>query len=170
MIYLNFKPMYFLPISLLFLSNLLFGQSSKLISVTIKCTQTSDYCGGAQPTEEMLIDVKTPIPNSNVVYYIVKGAKRSGKVFKKITANENGIVSIRLPKGKYAILTASQIEPYKARENDNYTIWDQQCLKQKYDAPVLLLVVGKKQIFTINIHNPCFYNPYCGQYSGPLPP
>jgi nitrite reductase/ring-hydroxylating ferredoxin subunit len=146
------------------------AQKAAMYKVVITCTQTSDYCGGAQPQDEMLEELRLPKPLPNATYYLVRGSKRSSKVYKKVTSNDLGEVQLNLPAGSYTLLSAEQIKAFVPRQNDKYTTWDNACLKQRYNKPLLVLRVRSAETVSVNVHNNCFYNPYCGQYSGPLPP
>jgi hypothetical protein len=46
------------------------------------------------------------------------------------------------------------------------------CLREHYRSADLIFTVKTKgnQLIKINFHQPCFYKPYCGEYTGPLPP
>lgn len=151
------------------------SKSNKYITLKGQVTETSDYCGGAMPNEEVLNALKTPQPIAAKSIYIKIGSKNSeGKaVYKKIITDSAGNFTVRLKVG----VTYCFVEEWKALKfivpkNTDEIKWDTECLKKRYQTPDYLLKVknaGNKKVH-INFHNTCFYKPYCGEYSGPIPP
>lgn len=138
-------------------------------------TSTEDYCGGARPSDEMLQDLSTPKPFANKVIYVKMGTvnKNSNKTVKKLTTDANGRFSVMLSPGN----TYYFIEEWKAKvfvtpKNTRELVWDIPCLRKRYASPdfVIKLKKGANPEVQINYHQNCSHNPYCGQFSGPLPP
>ncbi|MFM2386134.1 MAG: hypothetical protein RL660_891 [Bacteroidota bacterium] len=141
----------------------------KYFTATINCTQSSSYCGGAAPDDELLEELAKQKPHIGAVYYIVKGSKRSSKIYKKVTADANGVIKVVLPAGKYAVLREDQIKKFVPSINDQYWLWDNKCLQAKHEQPLLLMTVNKHASFDLHVHKDCFWQNACGIYKGPLP-
>jgi hypothetical protein len=139
--------------------------------ITIKITETESFCGGMQPTEEMLQDLRAPKPMLNTSFYLVKGImnKKGIKVMKKLETDSKGIIKLNLTKGNYAILSESQIKEFIPKKNDEYHIWDNACLAKLWKTPLLILRVKKSFQTKANVHKPCSYSQDCLTYRGPLP-
>jgi hypothetical protein len=138
-------------------------------------TTTSSYCGGARPSEEMIEELQKPKPANRKTIYIKYGSKNSSstKVIRKIVTNELGQFEVKLKKGfVYQFVDDWKSKPFKVPKNTEFVIWDIACFKKRYATPdfVLDLKKNKTGFVEVNYHQPCFYNPYCGNYSGPLPP
>lgn len=138
-------------------------------------TSTEDYCGGARPSDELLQDLGTPKPFANKVIYVKMGTvnKSSNKTIKKLKTDAKGGFSVMLNAGT----TYYFVEEWKAKvfvtpKYSPEVVWDIQCLRKRYASPDYVLKVknGKNPEVQINYHQNCSHNPYCGQYSGPLPP
>lgn len=67
----------------------------------------SNYCGGANPPEELLIYLNTERPTANAKFYIRKGTinKPNTTIYKIISTDSDGLFSSNLPKGKYVAIT-----------------------------------------------------------------
>jgi hypothetical protein len=167
---------------LLILSTSLFAakkSKSKMVVIEGFVTQTSDYCGGAAPSEEMLENLRKPVPLAEKVLYIRIGAKnkptRSGQnpIYKKVVTDANGKFSVKLKSNvTYCFIEGWKAKPFKVPANTAYIVWDAACLYEKYVNADLVIKVSKSknEVVKINYHQPCFFRPYCGTYSGPLPP
>jgi len=152
---------------------------SKMVLIQGVITQTSDYCGGAAPSEEMLENLKKPVPLAEKDIYIRIGPKnkpgRGGQnpIYKKVTTDENGKFSVMLKSDvTYSFIEDWKSKPFKVPANTKYVVWDAACLYERYINADYVLKVSKHSngAVKINYHKPCFYRPYCGTYSGPLPP
>lgn len=137
-------------------------------------TSTADYCGGAAPSEEMLEGLRTPKPLANKVILVKYGSFNTEKsrVVKRIVTNANGEFSISLKKGyDYIFVEEWKGMPYKLPEDTEWIKWDTTCYKKWYETPDFTLRKNKAiKGVKMNFHKSCFFNPYCGAYSGPLPP
>ncbi len=145
------------------------------VKVSGHITQTSDYCGGARPSDELLENLKKPSPLENKIIFIKIGTANNSsiKYFQKVITDSNGDFVVTLKAG----MTYCFIEEWKQKkllipEDTKYLTWDAKCLEARYHTADFVLKVKriKNPIITINYHNPCFYSPYCGTYTGPLPP
>lgn len=150
-------------------------RAAKLVSIQGQITQTADYCGGAQPSEEMLAEMARPkpLPNKEIVIKIGPKNKVGNAVYKKIVTDQNGKFIVRLQSNMvYCFIEDWKAKPFKVPQNTEFVTWDAACLYERYLLADYVLKVQNKEnaLVQINFHKPCFYNPYCGTYSGPLPP
>lgn len=160
------------------LSSAAFAQKAKrnkgLIQVRGLVTSTADYCGGAAPSEEMLADLKKPSPLANKVILVKYGVSNTeiSRVVKRIVTNTKGEFSITLKKGyDYVFVEEWKGLPYKLPQDTEWIKWDASCYKKGYETPDFILRKNKPlRVVKMNFHKRCFYDPYCGTYSGPLPP
>jgi hypothetical protein len=166
-----------LPILLLcltFASSCLAQKKGGSITIKGKVTTTADYCGGAAPSEEMLERLRTPQPAVRKVILVKYGTVNAEnlRVVKRIVTDSNGHFSVTLKKGfDYQFVEEWKAQPFRVPANTEFVKWDAACLQKRYATPDA--VCRKKQrggTVDMNFHQPCFFHPYCGGYSGPLPP
>src|SRR5687768_11984069 len=76
-------------------------------------TQTSSYCGGARPSEEILEEYNKPKPYIGKVLHVREGKDNvsGGKVVLRIVTNDSGYFSGSLPPGSYCIVQEEQLKP-----------------------------------------------------------
>jgi hypothetical protein len=149
--------------------------AQKMVLVKGYVTSTHDYCGGAAPSPEILKDLNTENPVSKKVLFIKIGTQNNPKspVYKKIITDEQGQFTVQLQVGQsYFFIEEWKVRPFSPPSNSTEITWDIQCLRERYLKPDFVLKVkkAKNDIVKINFHIPCSYAPYCGTYSGPLPP
>lgn len=147
----------------------------KMVRVEGYVTQTADYCGGAQPSEEMLERLAKPNPlkGKEIVIKIGPKNKVSSPVYTRVKTDEQGKFSVMLRVGVvYSFIEEWKAKPFKVPANTQFVVWDAACLYERYLVADFVLKVNKqqKEAVNINYHVPCFFHPYCGTYSGPLPP
>ena len=172
------KTCWLLGFVLLLTTQIVFGQKSKrnkgIITVVGMATSTADYCGGAAPSEDMLESLRRPAPLNNKVILVKYGLSNNEKsrVVKRIVTNAKGEFSVTLKKGyDYIFVEEWKGMPYKLPADTEWIKWDATCYKKWYETPDFTLKKNKTlKLVSINFHKYCFYNPYCGEYSGPLPP
>ena len=151
-------------------------KKSPTVWVHIQVTQTSDYCGGAAPSEEMLSRLKTPTPLKQKTIYIRAGSPTSAeiKTIQVAKSDSNGMIHVALKGGRvYHLVEEWKAKPFVEPKNTEYIQWDMTCLRKAYTTPDLIIDLRKSRIpvkRSVNYHKPCFFHPYCGNYSGPLPP
>ncbi len=75
---------------------------------------TSDYCGGAAPSPEVLEKLKEEKIFATQMLYVKKWNEnfQNEAVFKEITTNENGVFSVVLPKGKYGLFVKEKTQDF----------------------------------------------------------
>src|SRR4051812_11044433 len=91
----------------------LFGQTkhTALLTVSGKVTQTSSYCGGARPSEEMMEQYNKPKPYAGKIFYVRKGKENNKKaVVLKFISDSAGNFSFQLPAGSYCIIQQEQLK------------------------------------------------------------
>lgn len=151
--------------------------------VTINATTTQAYCGGAKPSEEVLEELNTPKPASNVKIYLRKGDSNNidNDIDFEFTTNDSGRVETRLPEGKYSIVFENKkdratydslLEKY-GKETVSQTAIDTNCLSQFFAEPNAVLEVkkGAQNNITVNRLLRCQWtNVPCSNYKGQLPP
>ncbi|HNB81434.1 MAG TPA: hypothetical protein PLP34_05550 [Chitinophagaceae bacterium] len=149
--------------------------SKRTLLIRGQVTQTSEYCGGAMPTPEVLKSLETPQPLPDKVLYLKTGSinKSGTPVYRKIVCDSAGRFSVRIPEGRaYCIIEDWKAAPMRYPEDTEWIIWDKACFRKRYESPDFLIPknFSRGQMININFHQPCFFHPWCGTYSGPLPP
>lgn len=148
--------------------------SETLLKVSGYITQTSSYCGGARPSEEMLEEYGKPKPYPGKTLYISKSGSR--EVFSRFVSNDSGYFSLSLPAGSYRVWQDEQLRPFKpGQESENKMIVaDTSCLRRWWNTPLgeFELESESVNLKSINFHRPCFVSGDvpCMSYTGPMPP
>lgn len=151
--------------------------------VVISATTTQVYCGGASPTEEMLEELKTPNPASNVYLYLRKGDTNfiEKEIDYQLKTDDSGQVKISLPVGTYSIVFENKkdisvynelIEKY-GKGTSYQTAIDTNCLKSYFKQPNAILKVEEngENTITVNRKMHCQWTRIpCSHYKGDLPP
>lgn len=148
-------------------------------TISGKVVQTSDYCGGANPSEEILefLRKEKPFPNKEV--FVRAGNVNAIKqTILKFTTDAEGNFKISLPPGDYCFIDDSKKDalrvPDFTKENQNlapsqqYHLTSEECLKQWWETCDKTLKVEKKDLkgVVIKYHRAC--NPPC-VVGGPKP-
>jgi hypothetical protein len=170
---------------------LLYAQTSKKVSskkynITFSITQTSDWCGGMRPTDDMLKEFSSPKPFPNKWIYIKKNSKGKSQIdipiLDSFESNEQGEIACKLPEGNYQIVESwnkdsavylATLERYKIATEFNDTI-DKACFDKVFNEPYYLFQVSKslkiKRKHVLNFHKTCNYSgSKCVRYKGPYP-
>jgi hypothetical protein len=150
-------------------------KAQSLVLVKGYVTSTEDYCDGARPSEELLEDLAKERPLANKILYVKVGVqnKHSNRLVKKIKTNANGRFEIWLKPGlSYYFVEEWKAKAFTVPKNSKEISWDTSCLRKRYASPDYVLKPSKSNnvLVRINYHKPCYFNPYCGSFSGPLPP
>lgn len=141
-------------------------------------TQTSSYCGGARPTEEVLEEYNRPKPYSGKTLFVIGGEKNGSgnKVIAKLSSNDTGYFSLSLSPGVYSIVQEEQMKPLDTRSYNSAKMVeaDTTCLRKWWSEPLAVIRVSNKEVkgISINFHHPCFVSGDvpCLRYVGPMPP
>jgi hypothetical protein len=146
-------------------------------------TESSAYCGGAAPSQEIMANLERAIPTANKILYLKKGSSnivKQKKVFKVIT-DANGQFSFLLAPGKYCIVGSDKIDTKYfqllltkyGRDSKTYKAIDKKCLTNWLAEPLYSFEVKSSNNDTIKIHytKPCDWNSIpCAQFTGAVPP
>ncbi len=143
-------------------------------TVSGRVVQTSEYCGGAAPTEEMLESLRKEKPFPHKELFIRAGTlnKYSWPIVQKFTSDAEGSFKIALPPGDYCVVDASKKDelkiPATAKGNQKEGESRANCLQKWYRTCDKILNVGKQNLkgVVIKFHHPC--NPPCAP-GGPPP-
>lgn len=186
----NFIPMkqfiYILSLALLFscgssknVGNADSKKDKKEFDIELSVQYRKPYCGGARPTPEQERGFLMPYQNKEIALKIGTSNADSVKVYKKITTDEKGNVSIKLPAGTYAVVLPHKLVPYeefKKNELEKFNgkqlkLYKEDCLIEFWKNADATIEVKESGSIQIEMRNTCYsgFN-YCMQYTGPLPP
>lgn len=148
----------------------------KTFSISGQVVHTYEYCGGMEPTPEMVTEGNTPRPYSGKKFYVRKGNVNTTKaaIAGSFITDDNGNFSLSLPAGTYSIIVEEQLNTISAKDlkRDDVQV-DEDCLKAWWAKPYHLLQV-KKDItgLKFSFHHRCFIkgDVPCTGYTGPMPP
>lgn len=149
------------------------AQKSVLIKGYISSTE--DYCNGAAPSPEILDELAKEKPEAGKIIYVKIGTtnKSTNTLVKKLKTNADGRFELYLKPGiSYYFVEEWKAKVFKVPQNTQEITWDIQCLRKRYACPdfVLKVKATNNPEVHINYHKPCNFKPYCGSFSGPLPP
>jgi len=159
-------------------------EMSKKHVISINLTTTQSYCGGAAPTDEMVLEMQTPKKLANTTIYIREGALNdwSNPIVAQGVSDENGVVKVELKDGTYCIVFDNKadnkefkkmLELYSEKTMHREAI-DQECLVKYMTQPEAVFTVtnGKTgSSIIVNKHIACSWDDVpCSGYHGPLPP
>ncbi len=153
-------------------------------NVTIQVWQTSQYCGGARPTDEMLQEFQTPKALSGQLCFIRKHEtnKISSTPVASATSDVNGKINLALSPGTYCLILPNKVDSatYKmyltkfGEATPNYSAIDTKCLDEWFQKPELVFTVADAKLpmaTEFTIHHPCSWKTIpCVEYNGPYPP
>ena len=155
------------------------GESNAERRVTISGTvfETRQYCGGANPSEEILEAVRRPRPLANYELYVRSGSANAlaNPVLLKFISDANGNFQIALPEGEYCIIEAAKKDALKvpdftgenrklAKIDPNaipYSLTSPKCLTEWWQTCDKALRVGKEKQTGVRVefhrgcHPPC---------------
>lgn len=142
--------------------------------VTIDLTQTSNWCGGARPSEEMEREFRTPKLYPNCTLFIRRDTNAISKpVLYKLITNAEGKASIRLTPGKYVVVDIQKkddsvytatMEKYKNATETTGPI-DSSCYKIFMAEPDFIINVPKSRPRYLKVtHN---YHKHCNWSGAP---
>ena len=147
-----------------------------------KVVQTSAYCGGAAPTQEILDEFEREKPYPDKILYIKDGDVNlfSKPIIKELASDKDGNFEISLPQGKYCIIEQIKKDELKIPDYTEinkiyeqqgqplqYRV-DEQCFKDWWKTCDKILVVENQDIkdFVIKFGHSCGWPCVSG---GPLP-
>lgn len=156
------------------------AKTAGLRTVCGKVVQTSDYCGGANPSEEILefLRKEKPFPDKEVFVRAGNVNAINQTILQKFTTDLEGNFKISLPPGDYCFIDESKKDTWKVpdftKENQNlapsqqYHLTSAECLKQWWQTCDKTLKVEKQNLedVVIKYHRAC--HPPC-VVGGPKP-
>lgn len=154
--------------------------NNRVYTVTGSIYLTSDYCGGANPPEELLENLKTPKPYQGKKIYLRAGNTNNFEqpILYSIITDTAGKFILLLPKGDYCIVdeyrtTAGYTDSLFVDKVPNLKMTDPWCIKQWCNECLIQFKIDNKNlsIEPITIHQQCFRpdGVPCLQYTGELP-
>ena len=143
-------------------------------TVSGKVVETSDYCGGAAPTEEILAALRQEKPFPNKELFVRAGAvnETSRPILQKFASDAQGNFTISLLPGDYCVVEGDKKDRLKVSEsakgNQKEAASQAACLEKWRRTCDKTLKVGKQNLrgVVIKFHHAC--NPPCAT-SGPPP-
>jgi hypothetical protein len=155
------------------------GDASERRVVSGRVVQTSDYCGGAHPPDELLeaLRKEKPFPNKTI-YVRAGGVNQPSEPVAKFTTDAEGRFQISLPPGTYCLIEENKKLEMKIpdimKENQQlppsqaYQFEGQDCLRKWWNSCDATLTVGKDDVknVVIKFHQTC--RPPCIT-GGPMP-
>lgn len=153
-------------------------KTNPLYVVSGKIMQTSQYCGGARPSEEMLKSYETPRPYISKVLYIKAGVTNNPKekVVLKFKSDSSGKFSFQLKPGTYCILQEEQVKAFNSKDyiSSNTYSYDLACIKAWWKKPLKVITVKDASVKNLrfDFFKACFMQSDmpCITYTGPMPP
>ena len=119
------------------------------MDVSLRVTITSNYCGGAAPSEEMVSDLKVPKKFVNQKFHIssIEGLQDD---MKEVNTSAAGTASVSLVKGTYYVFLPQKVSA-KHSSKDRSEV---ECKKWK-NTPNGTFTVGENNSISFNIHRTC---------------
>ena len=146
-----------------------------LYSVLGELTQTSQYCGGARPTQEMEDEIRRPRPYPLKIYLRKDSVNRLGSpVIKEIMPDAEGKLELKLEAGTYCIVREYQLQaanPSSLRSQDVGV--DEACFRKKWAECFKSFEVkdASVDLGALNIKHRCFLPDLpCVRFEGQMPP
>ena len=154
--------------------------NANLKTIFGKIVQTSDYCGGAAPPQEMIDELIREKPFPDKELYIREGNVNllSKPIIKGFVSDKDGKFEISLPQGRYCVIEKIKKENFKILDfteinkrlpsYSQYHVESEQCFKDWWKNCDKILVVDNQDIkdFVIKFHHSCGQPCVSG---GPLP-
>lgn len=154
-----------------------YGATGNTYTISGSVTQTSSYCGGANPPKELLQQMATPVAYPGKTFYTKSGTVNdlAMPVLTSFTTDSTGHFSIHLSPGIYAIILKEQLAELNAADYETKTqVVDKDCLAEWWKKPYYLLEVKQQDISSLNFvfHHRCYIanDIPCIRYRGPLAP
>lgn len=132
------------------------NQNSSTMTVKMIINYTSDYCGGAYPSEDILEGLKKERPLAKNNLFIFKEGEGRDKMSEVVTA-EDGTCTMELTPGKYHIYL-----PEKLSKGVSKFISQEDCDSWKNTPNATFEVTADDNDLTVNLHktcNPCHEPP-----------
>lgn len=138
---------------------------------------TRSYCGGAAPSQEMLDNLRIPIPFEGLKVHARQGTANDLKkpLLRTTTTDANGNYSFQLPAGEYCIIYDERAKlPDTKNFEASHLIYDQECFVEWVKACDATVKVTDANVSapSFTLRQPCMKSYYsnCIRYQGPYPP
>jgi len=132
------------------------------------------YCGGADPGENMIREIEKPQAKPGFKLYLKEGSTNNSnrKILRTIVCDSTGAFEVKLPRGKYCIIDEQRINPVVKHNSDKNYDYDEDCFKNYYSRCLTTIEIGNKNIkqFEIIYTISCSWNKPCSNFKGNLPP
>ena len=163
------------------------NENSLAYDVEIRTTQTSKYCGGSRPSEEMMNELNRPKPIGNVTIYLREGKVNdiAKPIVYTLKSDENGLIRAKVKSGTYSLVFDHKkdqstydnwLEAY-GEETEKYTAIDIDCFNGFFSQPDQIIKVEKSETdslanqFSVNTIKRCEITRVpCASYNGPVRP
>lgn len=161
----------------------IFNTSKKEALVEFHIMKKGVYCGGARPSEQMLMELEKTVPLGSIQFYIKTGTVNdpSAPAICSSITDEEGLAFVNLKPGDYLLVFEdkqdwSQYTRWKeefAIAKHPYGAMDTLCLRNWIQTPEVVFHVHVDSTHRIEIVRPdkCFWNNIpCIEYIGSIPP
>lgn len=145
-----------------------FAVMAQKTKIEIEIKSSAQYCGGAQPPEEVLQELATPKALAGAVFVVVKDKK----IVATVTSDKAGKLNFKLKKGDYKIYESWR---YTLQTPNQMAadMFDKTCLVAEWERVYADLHVGKKK-FDYKANYPlvkiCDWMVPCLNVEVPVPP
>jgi hypothetical protein len=157
--------------------------AKKEVLVEFRLMKKGVYCGGARPSDQMLLDLEKMTPLTSTQFYIKSGHindPSAPAIYSSIT-DEEGLAFVQLKPGNYLLVFEdkqdwSQFNSWKdsfAVAQESFSAIDTMCLRQWIQIPEAVFQVHADSTPVIELVRPdkCFWNNIpCIEYTGSIPP
>ena len=126
----------------------------ELVDVSLNITQTQSYCGGAEPSDDILSELRTPHKLSRTLYIL----NAENTCVDSFLTSNSGVQGYSLPTGKYSLRFTSKVFNSKTSELNNPS----DCVKEWNSRELATFELAKDRIIGLNVHincNPCYPPP-----------
>ena len=172
---ISYVTIFFLGMSLMFACRSHRPSGAKTFRVTGSATQTSVYCGGARPSDEMMESYSRPKPYPKKKLVVQMAGDHRALPLQVVT-NDSGYFFLDLPAGTYRIFQEEQMNPpaLSSLNKPGFVHIDSVCFEKWKIEPLSEIVLSDRDTVSVNInfHRPCFIagDIPCQHYIGPMPP
>ena len=125
-------------------------------TVKINIMSTSDYCGGANPNDELIEELNTPKPFNGTIY-IHKDPERRDKAITKRFVNGKATISTRIMGiTDLGLFQYPAINLKKIENNESGAIMKNDCRIEKNFQPLGMIIVDPEtKEVSLDIHLTC---------------
>lgn len=145
------------------------GNKSDSTEVTLQINYTEQYCGGAEPTQEMMEEMNSMRPYSNQEVYISKFISMGQFAEEqKVKLDKGGMISLSLDTGKYVVSFYQLVEEVEEVDGEpeapapnpsgqaDPAFNKKQCEKQwKHMMATPLVITKAKQQYIVPMEKQC---------------